>query len=104
MRVCVCGLAAHGNGLNNFRDWEALIAGAAIPLVDHYEHSADLWRELPVVRVKNWSTVTPNFLRETGEVRGSCTTGPRPCGRRLGLQPLARLPALLALKNAAPSG
>ena len=49
-------------GHNNHRDWEALLAGA-IPLVDHDPNLAEMWEGLPVVQVRNWSSVTPARLR-----------------------------------------
>lgn len=49
--------------MNNFRDWEALMAGAA-PLVDNFAYNKDLWRGLPAVRVKKWYKLTPSYLRE----------------------------------------
>ena len=54
---------AHGQ--QNYRDWEAMQAGA-VPLLDAAPatHSA-LYAELPVVMVSNWSEVTPSFLEAT---------------------------------------
>eukprot|EP01004_Peranema_trichophorum_P004147 NODE_3089_length_1427_cov_37.541411_g2684_i0.p1 GENE.NODE_3089_length_1427_cov_37.541411_g2684_i0~~NODE_3089_length_1427_cov_37.541411_g2684_i0.p1 ORF type:complete len:439 (-),score=59.43 NODE_3089_length_1427_cov_37.541411_g2684_i0:111-1367(-) len=51
-----------GTGPSNFRDWEALTAGA-IPLVDDYPPLYELFDGMPVVKVKDWSKVTPEFLR-----------------------------------------
>jgi len=51
-----------GNGHNNHRDWEALVAGA-IPLVDYDPNLEELWDGLPVVRVRNWSHVTADYLQ-----------------------------------------
>lgn len=51
-------------GHNNHRDWEALLAGA-IPLVDHDPQLSGMWDDLPVVQVRNWSEVTPRYLRAT---------------------------------------
>ena len=53
-----------GGGHNNHRDWEALLAGA-IPLVDHDPQLSGMWDDLPVVQVRNWSEVTPRYLRAT---------------------------------------
>ena len=50
-----------GNGPQNFRDWEALVAGA-IPLLDYEPRFARLWAGLPVVHVADWSAVTPAAL------------------------------------------
>ena len=54
-----------GNGRACHRDWEALAAGA-VPLLD-WDASpamADLYAELPVVRVRDWRGVTPSFLAD----------------------------------------
>ena len=51
-----------GAGGQNHRDWEALIAGA-IPLVDYNEAFDQLWDGLPVLQVKDWSLITPEYLR-----------------------------------------
>ena len=53
-----------GNGPQNHRDWEALMMGA-IPIVDYDPITEPLWTHLPVVRVSNWSIVTPTFLWST---------------------------------------
>ena len=50
-----------GLGFNNFREWEALTAGA-IPLVDDVPSLRPLWRGMPVVRVQDWAQITPEFL------------------------------------------
>ena len=50
-----------GHGHSNHREWEALVAGA-VPVVDHSDDLAELWRGLPMVQVRDWSTVTPTFL------------------------------------------
>lgn len=50
-----------GNGPNNCRDWESLVAGA-IPLVDHYAPLEELFSELPVVFVKDWKAVSNDAL------------------------------------------
>ena len=51
-----------GNGPQNHRDFEALLAGA-IPLVDYDPRLAPLWEGLPVVQVRDWKEVTPAYLR-----------------------------------------
>ena len=54
-----------GNGAQNHREWEALVAGS-IPIVDYDAATEDLlWEStnLPVVRVQNWSTVTTEWLQ-----------------------------------------
>ena len=38
-----------------------LVAGA-IPVIDYHPSFDELWAGLPVVRVRNWSHVTPAFL------------------------------------------
>ena len=53
-----------GAGHNNHRDWEVLLAGA-IPIVDYEPNFADMWDGLPVVQVKNWSTISRPFLEAT---------------------------------------
>ena len=50
-----------GNGAQNHREWEALLAGS-IPLVDDHPALEPLWATLPIVRIRNWSLVTPEFL------------------------------------------
>lgn len=50
-----------GNSAQNYRDWESLLAGA-IPLVDADPALDGLYDGLPVVRVRNWSTITPAHL------------------------------------------
>ena len=54
-----------GAGAQNHREWEALLAGS-IPVVDYDEATEELWEPtaLPVVRVANWSAVTPEWLRQ----------------------------------------
>eukprot|EP01012_Entosiphon_sulcatum_P017257 TRINITY_DN22050_c0_g1_i1.p1 TRINITY_DN22050_c0_g1~~TRINITY_DN22050_c0_g1_i1.p1 ORF type:complete len:482 (-),score=36.78 TRINITY_DN22050_c0_g1_i1:66-1490(-) len=51
-----------GNGRNNFREWESILMGA-VPLIDEAPGFHELWAGLPVVRVSNWSQVTPEYLR-----------------------------------------
>jgi len=58
-------VSPQGKGRACHRDWEALAAGA-VPLLD-WDASpamADLYAELPVVRVKDWRGVTPSFLAD----------------------------------------
>ena len=55
-----------GLGHNNHRDWEALLAGA-VPLVDYYDPLEPMWDTLPVVRVRDWSTITPSFMESEWE-------------------------------------
>ena len=58
--------AAHGNGHNNHREWEAMVAGA-VPLVDYHAPLAPTFEGLPVVLVKDWHAVTAEFLRAKWE-------------------------------------
>jgi len=55
-----------GMGMNNHRDWEALLAGA-VPLVDYHAELEPMWETLPVVRVRDWANVTPAFLETEWE-------------------------------------
>ena len=50
-----------GNGRANHREWEALIAGA-VPVVEYNPAFEPMYETLPVVRVNNWTEVTPAFL------------------------------------------
>mmetsp|Transcript_44446 Transcript_44446/g.117997 ORF Transcript_44446/g.117997 Transcript_44446/m.117997 type:complete len:456 (-) Transcript_44446:221-1588(-) len=54
-------LSPRGGGHNCYRTWEILAFGS-IPVVDHHPALEDLYRNLPVVQVKDWSQVTPAFL------------------------------------------
>jgi len=54
-------LSPRGNGHNCYRTWEILAFGS-IPVVDHHPAFEELYRNLPVVQVKDWSQVTPDFL------------------------------------------
>ena len=69
-------LALWGNGHNDFRVWEALMAGA-VPVVQHFDEQDGLFDGLPVVRVRDWSALTPGLLErewqfiEEGLARGS---------------------------------
>ena len=57
----LCAAASpRGNGPQNHRDWEALLAGA-VPLVDYHAPLKPLWEGLPVVQVKDWSRITPQY-------------------------------------------
>ena len=69
-------LAIWGNGHNDFRVWEALSAGA-VPVVQHFDEQNQLFDGLPVVRVRDWSALTPALLErewqfiQEGVQRGS---------------------------------
>ena len=54
-------LCASGNGHNDFRYWEVLNAGA-VPVIERNDEQDELWRGLPVVRVSDWSELTPALL------------------------------------------
>jgi len=56
-----------GHGQQNYREWEALSAGA-IPLIDAPPPThASLYAGLPVVTVSDWSTITPDYLEKKWE-------------------------------------
>jgi len=55
-----------GNGHSNYREYEALLAGA-VPVVDHWAPHAEMLRGLPVVSVADWAKVTPEALEEAWE-------------------------------------
>eukprot|EP00996_Jenningsia_fusiforme_P000659 NODE_1595_length_1478_cov_31.118964_g1438_i0.p1 GENE.NODE_1595_length_1478_cov_31.118964_g1438_i0~~NODE_1595_length_1478_cov_31.118964_g1438_i0.p1 ORF type:complete len:411 (+),score=53.46 NODE_1595_length_1478_cov_31.118964_g1438_i0:132-1364(+) len=50
-----------GKGSNNYREWEALTAGA-IPLVDDVPELRETWEGMPVIVVKDWSVITSEYL------------------------------------------
>lgn len=50
-----------GNGHNNHRDWEALMAGA-VPLLDCDPNLSAMRAGLPVLEICDWGVVTPHFL------------------------------------------
>lgn len=52
-----------GNGYDCHRTWEALCCGA-IPII-RGRFLTDLFDDLPVLRVKSWSDVTPELLEKT---------------------------------------
>jgi len=58
----------NGVGEQCYREYEALVAGT-YPLVDAStnKHRNAILDLLPVVRVDDWSTVTPSFLRAKGK-------------------------------------
>lgn len=53
--------AVHGHGATDFREWEILAAGA-VPVVQHFDAHDALYEGLPIVRVRDWSSVTQAFL------------------------------------------
>lgn len=54
-------VSPHGNGYDCHRTWEALILGI-IPIVKTSEID-NVFEKLPVVIVKDWSEITPEFLQ-----------------------------------------
>lgn len=54
-------LAMHGRGNQDFRVWEILLAGA-VPVMERFDEQDELLEGLPVVRVANWSELTPASL------------------------------------------
>jgi hypothetical protein len=55
-------LSPHGNGLDCYRTWEALILGS-IPIVKTSSLDS-LYTDLPVIIVKDWPEVTEFFLKQ----------------------------------------
>ena len=56
-------VSAHGHGKTDFREWEILAAGA-VPVVQRFPEHDALYEGVPIVRVSEWSEVTPRFLDE----------------------------------------
>lgn len=56
-------LSPFGNGMDCHRTWEALCLGA-IPVIKG-KHFADLFEDLPVLMVENWSDLNEDFLIQT---------------------------------------
>lgn len=56
-------LSPHGNGLDCHRTWEALVIGC-IPIVKTSKID-NLYKNLPVLIVKDWSDVTIELLKDT---------------------------------------
>ena len=62
-------LSPSGNGIDCWRTWEALLMGS-IPIICPYEKYSNrkvvgddfLFEDLPVIRVKDWTEVTQEFL------------------------------------------
>jgi len=54
-------LAMHGKGNQDFRIWEILLAGA-VPVMERFDEQDELLEGLPIVRVANWSDMTPASL------------------------------------------
>ncbi len=58
-----------GNGADCHRTWEALYVGC-IPIVDNIDNFHEFSKELPMILVDDWSTVTLEFLeRETAKLK-----------------------------------
>jgi hypothetical protein len=58
-------ISPHGNGLDCHRTWEALVLGC-IPIVKKSEID-DLYEDLPVIIVNNWSDLNQDLLNNTIE-------------------------------------
>lgn len=54
-------LDIYGRGKQDFRVWEILLAGA-VPVIQYFAEQDTLLEGLPVVRVSNWSELTPARL------------------------------------------
>ena len=52
-----------GHGWSNHRDFEALLAGS-VPVVEFHPSYVELYRDLPVVQLMNWTELTPKFLED----------------------------------------
>ncbi len=52
-----------GHGWSNHRDFEAFLAGG-VPVVEYHPSFVELYRNLPVVQVRDWAEVTPAFLEQ----------------------------------------
>ena len=56
-----------GFGQQNYREWEAMLAGA-VPLIDAPPPThAELYAGLPFVAVSDWSKITPQYLEDKWE-------------------------------------
>ena len=55
-------ISPEGNGLDCYRHWEAMIAGA-IPVIKHSPLDI-LFEDLPVLLIDEWNQITEEFLRE----------------------------------------
>lgn len=55
-------VSPEGNGLDCYRHWEALVAGA-IPIIKH-SLLDPLFEDLPVLLIDEWNQITEDFLRE----------------------------------------
>ena len=58
-------LSPYGNGYDCHRTWEALCLGA-IPIMKA-DHFSELFEDLPVLNVKDWSDITQELLDKTVE-------------------------------------
>lgn len=66
MARCKFIISPHGNGLDCYRTWEALLLNT-IPIIK--QSTLDpLYTNLPVIVVNNWSDVTEKFLNEQYEI------------------------------------
>ena len=68
-------LDVRGRGKQNFRLWEILLAGA-VPVIEYFAEQDALLEGLPVVRVANWSHLTPAKLdREWERIQRDVDSG-----------------------------
>ncbi len=58
-------LSPRGNGLDTHRTWESLLLGA-IPIV-HESCLDPMYDNLPVLIIKDWNAITPEFLQDQYE-------------------------------------
>jgi hypothetical protein len=56
-------LSPAGHGLNCFRTWEILAVGS-IPIIEYHPSNENLYSGMPVLQVKDWRNVTPDFLAQ----------------------------------------
>jgi hypothetical protein len=58
-------LSPYGNGMDCHRHWESIILGC-IPIIKS-EEFRDMFSDLPVLNVKDWSDINDKLLEETIE-------------------------------------
>ena len=56
-------LSPRGHGLNCYRTWEILAVGT-IPIIEYHPSNENLYSGMPVLHVKDWRNVTPDFLAQ----------------------------------------
>lgn len=62
-----------GNGVDTYRFWETLYLGS-IPVVREHPEMEPFFSKLPVVKVKNWSNLTKEYLESEYERIMECDT------------------------------